>query len=60
MPANNLTMSLYGAGLESGSAYIGGTTGIKTGISQKYDFTGIYGITTAPLIFKTTTLNSTV
>lgn len=45
LTANNLTMSLYGSGLQSDSAYIGGTTGIKFAFNQKYDFTGFKGIT---------------
>lgn len=47
LTANNLGASLYGSGLQSDSAYIGGTTGIKVGLAQKYDFTGIKGVTTS-------------
>lgn len=42
--SNNLFISNYGKGLESDTAYIGGTTGYKLGYIQKFDFTGIKGI----------------
>ena len=41
--SNDLFISNYGKGLESDTAYIGGTTGIKVGISQKFDIAGIKG-----------------
>lgn len=47
LTANSLFMSDYGKGLQSDSAYIGGTTGIKVGLNQKLDFTGIKGIMAA-------------
>lgn len=42
--SNDLFISDYGKGLESDTAYIGGTRGVKLGVSQKFDFTGIKGI----------------
>ena len=47
LTANNLFMSDYGKGLQSDSAYIGGTTGIKVGLNQKLDFTGVKGMMAA-------------
>lgn len=47
LTANNLFMSDYGKGLQSDSAYIGGTTGVKVGLNQKLDFTGVKGIMAA-------------
>ena len=44
LTANNLFGSDYGQGLTSDTAYIGGTTGLKLGIIQKLDFTGITGM----------------
>ncbi|HEX5624251.1 MAG TPA: hypothetical protein VFX57_07415, partial [Sulfuricurvum sp.] len=44
LTANNLFMSDYGHGLESDTAYIGGTTGMKIGVTEKLDFTGITGM----------------
>jgi len=44
LTANNLFMSDYGKGLQSDTAYIGGTTGVKVGITQKLDFTGLKGM----------------
>jgi len=35
---NNLGQSLYGNGLTSGGAYVGGTQGVKIGYTQKYNF----------------------
>lgn len=46
LTANNLFGSDYGKGLTSDTAYIGGTTGMKVGIIQKLDFTGIIGLST--------------
>ncbi len=46
LTANSLFMSNYGKGLTSDTAYIGGTTGLKVGVNQKLDFTGIKGMTT--------------
>lgn len=46
LTANNLFGSDYGKGLTSDTAYIGGTTGMKVGIIQKLDFTGITGLST--------------
>ncbi|MDP3119156.1 MAG: OprD family outer membrane porin [Sulfuricurvum sp.] len=46
LTANNLFGSDYGKGLTSDTAYIGGTTGMKVGIMQKLDFTGITGLST--------------
>ena len=43
---NNLGQSLYGNGLTSGGAYVGGTQGVKIGYTQKYNFTGISGFKT--------------
>lgn len=45
LTSNNLFVSDYGHGLESDTAYIGGTTGVKIGILEKLDFTGIKGMT---------------
>lgn len=44
LTANNLFGSDYGQGLTSDTAYIGGTTGVKIGMTQKLDFTGITGM----------------
>ncbi|MDD5157103.1 OprD family outer membrane porin [Sulfurimonas sp.] len=41
--SNDLFISNYGKGLTSDTAYIGGTTGIKLGVAQKFDFTGVKG-----------------
>ena len=38
---NNLGQSLYGNGLTSGGAYVGGTQGVKIGYTQKYNFIGL-------------------
>ena len=46
LTANNLFGSDYGKGLTSENNYIGGTTGMKVGIIQKLDFTGISGLST--------------
>lgn len=46
LTANNLFGSDYGKGLTSDTAYIGGTTGMKIGIIQKLDFTGLTGMST--------------
>ncbi|MEA3371647.1 MAG: hypothetical protein U9Q40_09940, partial [Campylobacterota bacterium] len=43
---NNLGQSLYGKGLTSGGAYVGGTQGVKLGYTQKYDFSGFKGFKT--------------
>jgi hypothetical protein len=45
LTANNLFMSDYGKGLQSDTAYMGGTTGLKVGVSEKFDFTGLKGFT---------------
>lgn len=44
LTANSLFMSDYGKGLQSDTAYMGGTTGVKIGITQKLDFTGLKGM----------------
>ena len=41
--SNDLFTSNYGKGLTSSAGYIAGTTGIKAGYTQKYDFTGVKG-----------------
>jgi len=41
--SNDLFTSNYGKGLTSSAGYIAGTSGIKAGYTQKYDFTGING-----------------
>ncbi len=41
--SNDLFTSNYGQGLTSSGGYIAGTSGIKAGYTQKYDFTGIKG-----------------
>jgi len=41
--SNDLFTSNYGQGLTSSAGYIAGTSGIKAGYTQKYDFTGING-----------------
>lgn len=46
LTANNLFGSDYGRGLSSENNYIGGTTGMKVGIIQKLDFTGLTGLST--------------
>ncbi len=43
LTANDLFMSDYGKGLESDSAQIGGATGLRIGVTQKLDFTGLKG-----------------
>ena len=48
--SNDLFVSNYGQGLTSDSAYIGGTTGIKLGVSQKLDFTGIKGMSAGCIV----------
>jgi hypothetical protein len=47
LTANSLFMSDYGKGLQSDSAYMGGTTGVKVGLNQKLDFTGVKGMMAA-------------
>lgn len=42
--SNDLFVSNYGQGLTSDSAYIGGTTGLKFGVIQGFDFTGLKGV----------------
>lgn len=42
--SNDLFVSNYGQGLTSDSAYIGGTTGLKFGMIQGFDFTGLKGV----------------
>ena len=44
LTANSLFMSNYGDGMKSDSANIGGTTGLKIGYNQKFDFTGFKGL----------------
>jgi len=41
--SNDLFVSDYGQGLTSDSAYIGGTTGYKLGVSQKFDIATVKG-----------------
>jgi hypothetical protein len=41
--SNDLFVSNYGKGLTSDSAYIGGTTGIKLGVVQKFEIAGVKG-----------------
>jgi site-specific recombinase XerC len=41
--SNDLFTSNYGAGMTSSGGYIAGTSGIKAGYTQKYDFTGVKG-----------------
>jgi len=41
--SNDLFTSNYGKGLTSSGGYIAGTSGIKVGYTQKYDFTGVKG-----------------
>lgn len=41
--SNDLFVSDYGQGLTSDSAYIGGTTGYKVGVNQKFDIAGMEG-----------------
>lgn len=41
--SNDLFISNYGKGLESDTAYIGGTTGYKLGLSRKFDVAGVKG-----------------
>ncbi len=43
LTSNELFSSDYGKALTSDSAYIGGTTGVKFGVTQKFDFTGVQG-----------------
>ncbi|OZA01691.1 MAG: hypothetical protein B7X89_12280, partial [Sulfuricurvum sp. 17-40-25] len=42
--SNDLFVSNYGQGLTSDSTYIGGTTGLKFGVIQGFDFTGLKGV----------------
>ena len=44
LTSNELFSSDYGKALTSDTAYIGGTTGIKFGVTQKFDFTGMQGL----------------
>jgi len=41
--SNDLFTSNYGQGMTSSGGYIAGTSGIKAGYTQKYDFTGVKG-----------------
>ena len=41
--SNDLFTSNYGKGLTSSGGYIAGTSGVKAGYTQKYDFTGLKG-----------------
>jgi len=41
--SNDLFVSNYGQALTSDSAYIGGTTGYKLGLSQKFEISGLKG-----------------
>ena len=41
--SNDLFTSNYGKGLTSSAGYIAGTSGIKAGYTQKYNFTGVNG-----------------
>ena len=41
--SNDLFTSNYGKGLTSSAGYIAGSSGIKAGYTQKYDFTGVTG-----------------
>lgn len=41
--SNDLFQSLYGNAFKADSAYIGGTAGVKLGVSQGFDFSGIGG-----------------
>jgi len=41
--SNDLFTSNYGQGMTSSGGYIAGTSGIKAGYTQKYDFTGFKG-----------------
>ena len=41
--SNDLFTSNYGKGLTSSGGYIAGTSGIKAGYTQRYDFTGVKG-----------------
>lgn len=43
LTSNELFSSDYGRALTSDTGYIGGTTGIKFGVMQKFDFTGLEG-----------------
>jgi len=42
--SNDLFTSNYGQGMTSSGGYIAGTSGIKAGYTQKYDFTGVHGL----------------
>ncbi len=41
--SNDLFTSNYGQGMSSSGGYIAGTSGIKVGYTQKYNFTGVEG-----------------
>ncbi|MDF1880084.1 OprD family outer membrane porin [Sulfurimonas sp. MAG313] len=45
--SNDLFQSNYGKAINADSIYIGGTTGIRLGYTQKYDFTGFKGFKTS-------------
>lgn len=42
--SNDLFQSLYGNAFKADSAYIGGTAGIRLGVTQGFDFTGFDGV----------------
>jgi len=44
--SNDLFTSNYGQGMTSSAGYIAGTSGLKVGYTQKYDFTGVKGFKT--------------